>query len=81
VFAENGVRIGTRNGEVVEKTGLIALAGTVKGIANGTIARGSKVLCCLTSGTRAGDGKARPDYVVSSLERVAQDCHGMIHGT
>jgi hypothetical protein len=76
----NGTRIGTRNGEVVERTGLIALAGTVKAITSGAIAPGSKVLCCLTSGTRPGDGRAVPDYRVTSLDRVLEDCHGMIHG-
>jgi hypothetical protein len=80
LLEDNGVRIGTRNGEVVERTGLIALAGAVKAIDSGRIARGSRVLCCLTSGTRPGDGRAEPDYRVSSLERVLQDCHGMIYG-
>jgi len=77
---ENGVRIRERDGEVIEKTGLIALAGTLKEIDNKKIAGGSKVLCCLTSGTRAGDGRARPEYRVSSLENVVRDCHRMIYG-
>jgi hypothetical protein len=80
LLGENGVQIGTRDGEVVEKTGLIALAGVFKGIANNTIASGSRVLCCLTSGARIGDGKAAPEYRVSSLDTLLADCQRMIYG-
>ncbi len=66
--------------ELVERTGLIALAGAFKAISENRIARGSKVLCCLTSGTRPGDGKAVPDCRVTDVGQVLQDCHGMIHG-
>jgi hypothetical protein len=81
VLDENGVQIGIRHNEIVEKTGLIALAGAVKAIADNTIAPGSRVLCCLTSGTRAGDGRAAPEYRVSNLENMVRDCQGMIYGT
>ena len=80
ILDENGVHISTRNGEVVEKTGLIALAGAFKEIAGGSIAAGSRVLCCLTSGTRAVDGNARPEYRVSNPENLIGDCHRMIYG-
>lgn len=78
---EKGFRLGVRNGEVIDKTGLIALAGTLKEIRSSKIAAGSRVLCCLTSGTGGADGKARPDYRVSSPERLVEDCRGMIYGT
>lgn len=77
---EKGAPIGTRNGEVVEKTGLISLAGAFKEIAAGRIARGSKILCCLTSGTRPVDGNARPECRVSNPENLIEDCHRMIYG-
>ena len=80
LLEDNAVRIGTRNGEVVERTGLIALAGALKAISENRVARGSRVLCCLTSGTRPGDGKAVPDYRVTDVGRVLQDCHRIIHG-
>lgn len=80
ILNDNGIHISTRDGEVVEKTGLIALAGTFKEIAGGRIARGSRVLCCLTSGTRAVDGSAKPEYRVSDPENLIKDCHGMIYG-
>ncbi|MFO7692551.1 MAG: hypothetical protein R6V57_05655 [Vicinamibacterales bacterium] len=80
LLEDNGARIGTSGGEVIERTGLIALAGALKAISNGRVARGSKVLCCLTSGTRPGDGKAVPDYRVADLDRVLEDCQRMIHG-
>jgi hypothetical protein len=80
LLGENGVHIGTRNGEVIERTGLIALAGVVKEIAGGHISRGSRVLCCLTSGTRTGDGKAKAEYRVSDPEKLVSDYYGIIYG-
>jgi hypothetical protein len=80
LLRENGVEMFETGGEVVEKTGLIALAGTLKRIRNNKIARGSKVLCCLSSGTYEVDGKAKPEYRASSLEHLVPDCHGMIYG-
>ncbi len=80
LLGESGVHIGTSNGEVVEKTGLISLAGAFKEIAAGRIARGSRILCCLTSGTRVVDGNARPEYRVSNPDNLVLDCHGMIYG-
>jgi len=77
---DNGIQIGTRNGEVIEKTGLIAIAGVLKEISRGKIAEGSRVLCCLTSGARTGDGKAKPEYRVSDPERLVSDCYRMIYG-
>jgi hypothetical protein len=44
----------------VEKTGLIALSGTLKEIRAGTIVAGSHVLCCITSGARHSDGVPIP---------------------
>jgi hypothetical protein len=55
-------------GEVVEKTGLMALAGAVKEIDAGTISPGERVLCCLTSGISDADGKAVPERVIESLD-------------
>jgi hypothetical protein len=75
-----GFNIQAEDGEIVDRTGLIALAGTLKAIESRKIAEGSKVLCCLTSGTGRADGKAVPEYRVSSLEDLVTDCRGMIYG-
>jgi hypothetical protein len=80
LLGENGFEVFETGGEVLEKTGLIALAGTFKGIRNKEIAGGSKVLCCLSSGTYEVDGKAQPEYRVSGVEHLVQDCHRMIYG-
>jgi hypothetical protein len=77
---EKGFNVRAKDGEIVDKTGLIALAGTVKGIRSGKIAEGSKVLCCLTSGTGRADGRAEPEYRVSNPEDLVTDCRGMIYG-
>ena len=61
VLAESGVDIFVRDGEVVETTGLLALTGTLKEIAAGRIAAGSRVLVCLTSGTGRPDGAVVPE--------------------
>lgn len=68
LLKNNGIEITVIDGDVVEKTGLIALAGTLKEIDNGKIDKGSKLLCCLTSGICKADGKAKPEHRISSLD-------------
>lgn len=58
ILRTNGINIGP---EVLETTGLMALAGTFKEIDEGTIPTGAKILCCLTSGVCTSDGKAEPE--------------------
>lgn len=58
------IAISQRGGDILEKTGLIALVGTLKAIDAGTIRKGSSVLCCLTSGVSTADGQAVPDLTV-----------------
>jgi threonine synthase len=71
LLKDHGIEIMLNNGEVVEKTGLIALAGTLKEINRGKIAKGSKVLCCLTSGVSEADGKAKPELRISKLDEIS----------
>ncbi len=77
---EKGFAVREQDGEIVDRTGLIALAGTLKEIRNGRLEKGSRVLCCLTSGAGMADGRAEPEYRVSSLEDLLTDCRGMIYG-
>jgi len=70
-FREKGVEITVKNSEVIEKTGLIALAGTMKKIDDGYIEKGSRVLCCLTSGISDADGKVEPEYRITDLDMIA----------
>jgi threonine synthase len=56
---DKGVRIALRDGEVIEKAGVMALAGTLREIRAGRIADGSRVLVCLTGGTAEPDGRVR----------------------
>ncbi len=65
-----GIAIGMRSGQAIEKTGLIALAGTLKAIDAGIIPAGSRVLCCLTSGVSGADGRARPERVIRGARDV-----------
>ncbi len=60
------------NGEVIEKTGMIALAGTLKVIDQGNIVKGERVLCALTSGVSEADGKARPRLSISSSDDLKE---------
>ncbi|MBN1832569.1 MAG: hypothetical protein JW896_10710 [Deltaproteobacteria bacterium] len=69
LLLERGIVITTNEKEVLEKTGLLALAGTIKAIDQGRIPKGKKVLCCLTSGVSQADGKAEPEYRISRLDR------------
>jgi len=65
-----GIGITLRSGQVIEKTGLIALAGTLKAIEAGIIQAGSRVLCCLTSGVSEADGRAQPELVIRAARDV-----------
>jgi hypothetical protein len=67
---ENELRITRCDGEIREKTGLLALAGLIKEIDAGHILPGSRVLCSLSGGASKADGKAQADYLVSSLADV-----------
>jgi hypothetical protein len=59
-LAERGVLVTLREGKVLEKAGLMALAGTLREIESGRIAPGSRVLVCVTGGT------ARPEGTVAA---------------
>jgi hypothetical protein len=72
LLKDQGIEITVRGGEVIEKTGLISLAGTLKEIVRGRIAQGSKVLCALTSGISEADGKAKPEFRISSLDDLTE---------
>lgn len=67
---QHGMEISFR---VEEKTGLMALAGAVKEIDKGTIEKGTKILCCLTSGVTENEGTAQPEYRIESLEGMLED--------
>ncbi len=54
--------------ETVDKTGLIAMAATLREIRKGTIAPGRRVLCCVTSGTMNPDGRVKPDLMIRSRQ-------------
>jgi threonine synthase len=67
LLAERGVEIGRRDGTIIERTGLIAIAGALKEIDAGAIPRGSRVVCLLTSGAGTPDGRAIPELRVRDL--------------
>jgi threonine synthase len=56
-LADRGIDIARGGGEVVEKAGLMALAGTIRAIESGRIAPGSRALVCLTGGTARPGGR------------------------
>jgi len=68
LLSGRGVNIAVSGKEVVEKTGLISLAGGLKAIEAGTISAGSRILCCLTSGESDADGQAVPEKVIAALD-------------
>ena len=67
VLGQNGITVGTK---IVETTGLMCLAGTLKEIERGTIPRGARILCCLTSGTQLADGQAQPERKIDTARLV-----------
>ncbi|MGB7727900.1 MAG: pyridoxal-phosphate dependent enzyme [Candidatus Acidiferrum sp.] len=70
LLRSHGIDIGD---QVVEKTGLIALAGALKAIDKGEIPKGKRVLSCLTSGAHFADGQAKPEFTISSLHSMMVD--------
>jgi hypothetical protein len=81
LLKDNGIEIALRDGEVIEKTGLISLAGTLKEIDRGTIVSGSRVLCCLTSGMTEADGKAQPEFKIKDPDAmVGEYCKRVLGG-
>lgn len=79
LLLSRGIAISLRSGEILEKTGIITLAGTLKAIDTGVIAAGSTVLCCLTSGVTRADGHAEAELTLRSPEDVL-DYAGKIQG-
>jgi hypothetical protein len=70
LLRSQGIAISLRSDDIIEKTGMIALVGTLKGIDAGIIQAGSSVLCCLTSGMSEANGQARPETVLRSTQDV-----------
>ena len=69
LLKDRGVEITIKDKDIVEKTGLLALVGTVKAIDQGMISKGNNVLCCLTSGVSNSDGQASPEYKIINLDQ------------
>ena len=63
-LAANGVDIATVDGEVLDKTGLLGLMGTLNRIESGCIRDGARVLVCLTGGTARPSARATPESYV-----------------
>jgi hypothetical protein len=72
LLRDKGIEITVNGGEVVEKTGLISLAGTLKAIDKGNITKGSNVLWCLTGGICDADGKSEPEYRIKGSDDLEQ---------
>jgi hypothetical protein len=62
LLRDHDVDITLQDGDVLEKTGLIALAKVLHEIRAGVIEEGARVVVCVTGGTARPDGKVRPDY-------------------
>jgi len=80
LLQDNGVEITVRDGDVVEKAGLIALAGALKEIDKGLIKEGSNVLCCLTGGMSDANGESEPEYTINDVNRAIKEYSNMVFG-
>jgi threonine synthase len=70
LLRSRGIAISLRSGQVLDKAGLIALVGTLKAIDSGLIPAGGSVLCALTGGVTAADGRAQPELTVRGPQDV-----------
>jgi hypothetical protein len=73
---QNRVPITLRDGEIIEKTGLISLVGVLKAIDEKIIAKGARVLCSLSSGVSEADGRAKPDIAIADMSILTQTYGG-----
>ncbi|MFC1837083.1 hypothetical protein ACFLYW_00170 [Thermodesulfobacteriota bacterium] len=72
LLRSQNIAISLRSDDIIEKTGMIALVGTLKAIDAGKIKAGSRVLCCLTSGVSDADGQAQPEKIMRAAQDVLQ---------
>lgn len=70
LLRSRGIAITLRSGQVFDKAGMIALVGTLKAVDSGVIPAGGSVLCALTGGVSAADGRARPELTVCGAQDV-----------
>jgi len=80
LLQDNGIEITVRDGDILEKAGLIALAGTLKEVDNGLITAGSNVLCCFTGGMSDANGQAEPEYRMGNVDRAPREYSKIVFG-
>lgn len=71
---KNGLKHGTRSGQLIARSGLMALAGVYKAIEQGIIERGP-VLVCMTDGARKDSKPALPEIIIergSDVDKVLE---------
>jgi threonine synthase len=71
-LAAAGIDIATRDGDVIEKVGMLALVGALARIERGLVPRGSRVLVCLTGGSARPDGLAVPERRIRDASAVEE---------
>jgi hypothetical protein len=69
LLKERGIEITINDEDILEKTGLLALAGTIKAIDQGRIPAGNNMLCCLTSGVAVSDRQAEAEHSIINLDQ------------
>jgi len=67
---DGGINILRRGPDIIDRTGLIALAGVLKEIGAGSIATHSRVLVCLTSGVRPAYQAPMPSARLTDLDGI-----------
>jgi cysteine synthase len=82
-LADRKIEITLRDGDVLEKAGLMALVGTLREIERGAIAKGSRALVCITGGTARPEAPVRAtrwsdaDGLESVGRRPTAEFHGV----
>lgn len=69
-LAAQGIEVGRRGEEILEKAGVMAVIGTLKQIEAGHIAAPARVLVCFTGGTACPDGRVAPDWVIGTADEL-----------
>lgn len=80
LLKEKGTFIYRENGQVIDKAGLVGLAGVCKAIDLGLIKEGENVLHCLSSGTFQNKGALNPDFIINDEESIGSQLELFFRG-
>lgn len=78
LLEENGTFIYKENSNIIDKAGLVGLAGVFKAVDSGVIKKGQAVLHALSSGSYRISGSVKPDFVIEDMSSIDTQLNSFI---